>query len=210
MSEAFRLPSPSKIIGIGTNYRKHAIEMGKSVPAVPKVFLKPPSALIANDEAIVLPPCSERVDFEAELGVVIGRRCRNVELGDALGVIAGFTCVNDVTARDHQRADGVFARAKGFDSFCPVGPRIVADLDPRDLRIQCWVNNVLRQDSRTSDMIFSVPELIAFVSSVMTLEPGDLICTGTPSGVGPLASGDVVVVEVEGVGRLSNPVVQGA
>jgi len=210
MSEAFRLPSPSKIIGIGTNYRKHAIEMGKSVPAVPKVFLKPPSALIANDEAIVLPPCSERVDFEAELGVVIGRRCRSVGLDDALGVIAGFTCVNDVTARDHQRADGVFARAKGFDSFCPVGPRVVADLDPRDLRIQCWVNNVLRQDSRTSDMIFSVPELIAFVSSVMTLEPGDLICTGTPSGVGPLANGDVVVVEVEGVGRLSNPVVQGA
>ena len=210
MSEAFRLPSPSKIIGIGTNYRKHAIEMGKSVPVVPKVFLKPPSALIANDEAIVLPPCSERVDFEAELGVVIGRRCRSVGLDDALGVIAGFTCVNDVTARDHQRADGVFARAKGFDSFCPVGPRVVADLDPRDLRIQCWVNNVLRQDSRTSDMIFSVPELIAFVSSVMTLEPGDLICTGTPSGVGPLANGDVVVVEVEGVGRLSNPVVQGA
>ena len=124
-------------------------------------------------------------------------------------MIAGFTCVNDVTARDHQRADGVFTRAKGFDTFCPVGPRLVSGIDPGDLGIRCWVNEELRQDSRTSDMVFSVPELIAFVSSVMTLEPGDLICTGTPSGVGPLAVGDVVVVEIEGIGRLTNPVIQG-
>ena len=209
MSEAWMLPPPTKIIGIGTNYRKHAVEMGKSVPPVPKVFLKPPSSLIGNGDAIVLPPCSERVDFEAELGVVIGQRCKNVSPDAALEVIAGFTCVNDVTARDHQRSDGVFARAKGFDSFCPVGPRMVADLEPGDLQIRCWVNQELRQDSRTSDMIFDVPTLIAFVSSVMTLEPGDLICTGTPSGVGPLGAGDVVVVEIEGVGRLTNSVIQG-
>lgn len=202
-------PTPSKIIGIGTNYRRHAEEMGRPIPPVPKVFLKPSSALIGDGENIVLPSSSNCVHHEAELGVVIGQRCKNVSVDDALAVIAGFCCVNDVTARDHQVADGVFARAKGFDSFCPAGPRLVPDLDVRDLRVQCFVNGEQRQDGRTSDLIFNVPTLIAFVSSIMTLEPGDLICTGTPSGVGILSPGDQVEVRIEGVGSLSNGVVQG-
>jgi 2-keto-4-pentenoate hydratase/2-oxohepta-3-ene-1,7-dioic acid hydratase in catechol pathway len=202
-------PEPTKIIGIGTNYRQHAAEMGRPIPPVPKVFFKPPSALIGDGESIILPASSDCVHHEAELGVVIGRRCRNVSPGDAAEVIAGFCCVNDVTARDHQRADGVFARAKGFDTFCPAGPGLVTGLDVRDLNVQCWVNGTLRQDGRTSDLIFDVPTLVAFVSSIMTLEPGDLICTGTPSGVDVLLPGDQVEVRIEGIGRLCNGVVQG-
>ena len=202
-------PAPSKIIGIGTNYRRHAEEMGRAIPPVPKVFLKPSSALIGDGENIVLPSSSNCVHHEAELGVVIGQRCKDVSAEDALSVVAGFCCVNDVTARDHQAADGVFARAKGFDTFCPAGPRLVSGLDVSDLRVQCFVNGETRQDGRTSDLIFNVPTLIAFVSSIMTLEPGDMICTGTPSGVGVLSPGDHVEVRIEGIGSLSNGVVQG-
>lgn len=201
-------PSPTKVIGIGTNYRLHAEEMGRAIPAVPKVFLMPPSAVIGPDDAIVLPPCSSRVDHEAELAIVIGERCRHVPENRVRDVLAGFTCANDITARDHQRADGVFSRAKGFDTFCPLGPRLVTDLDPSDLLVQCRVNGELRQSGRTSDLIFGIPRIVSFLSSIMTLEVGDVICTGTPSGVGPLAPGDRVEVSVEGVGVLRNPVVQ--
>ncbi len=198
---------PSKIIGIGSNYRDHAAEMGKPVPAEPKMFLKAPSSLIGPEERIEIPPRTARVDHEAELGVVIGRRCRRVSMADALDYVFGYTVVNDVTARDFQKADGVFARAKGFDSFCPVGPAVVTGVDPRRLAVRCTVNGAVRQDGTTADMVFDVAALIAYVSSVMTLEPGDLIATGTPAGVGPLVAGDRVVVEVEGLGALANPVV---
>ena len=201
---------PSKIIGIGSNYRRHIEEMGKTVPKVPKVFLMPPSALIGPGDAIELPPGTHRVDHEAELGVVVGRRMSRVRAVDALDYVEGYTAVNDVTARDFQKTDGVFSRAKGFDTFCPVGPRIVSGLDPRDLRVRCWVDGELRQDGRTSDMIFDVPTLLSFVSHIMVLEPGDLISTGTPMGVGPLSAGQIVSVEVEGVGRIDNPVVDRA
>ncbi len=198
---------PTKIVGIGSNYRKHIEEMGKSVPAVPKVFLKPNTTLIGPGEAIRIPPGTARVDHEAELGVVIGRTMYRVRAAEALDHVAGYTCVNDVTARDFQRVDGVFTRAKGFDSFCPVGPVLATDLDPSDLRVRSWVDGVLRQDGRTSDMIFDVPTLLEFISAIMTLQPGDILSTGTPSGVGPLLAGQTVTIEVEGIGRLENPVV---
>jgi 2-keto-4-pentenoate hydratase/2-oxohepta-3-ene-1,7-dioic acid hydratase in catechol pathway len=199
--------NPSKIIGIGSNYRRHVEEMGRSIPTVPKIFLKPASALIGPGEAIQIPPGTQRVDHEAELGVVIGRTMTRVSVADALEYVQGYTCVNDVTARDFQRTDGVFARAKGFDTFCPAGPRIVSDIDPSDLRVRAWVDGELRQDGRTSDMIFDVATLLSFVSHVMTLEPGDLMATGTPMGVGPLLPGQTVSIEVEGMGRIDNPVV---
>lgn len=199
--------SPSKIIGIGQNYRAHAAEMGKGIPSEPLMFFKPPSALLAPGAAIVRPDGYARVDYEGELGVVIGRRARRVSVDDALAYAAGYVCVNDVTVRDLQAKDGQWARAKGFDTFCPVGPRVVAGLDPRDLRITTRVNGAVRQDSRTSDLIFDVATLIAFCSRYLTLEPGDLISTGTPAGVGNLAPGDLVEVEIEGIGVLANPVV---
>jgi 2-keto-4-pentenoate hydratase/2-oxohepta-3-ene-1,7-dioic acid hydratase in catechol pathway len=198
---------PSKVVGIGVNYRAHAQEMGKPLPAEPLMFLKPVSALIGDGEAIHRPPGFARVDHEGELGVVIGRRARRVPREQALDVVLGLTCVNDVTVRELQQRDGQWARAKGFDTFCPLGPRIVAGLDPSDLRIVTRVNGVVRQDSRTSDLIFDVPALIAFVTEHMTLEPGDVISTGTPAGVANLDPGDVVEVELEGVGVLRNPVV---
>ncbi len=198
---------PGKIVGIGSNYRDHAVEMGRPVPTEPRIFLKAPSALVGPDERIEIPPRTTRVDHEAELGVVIGRRCRRVSAADALDYVFGYTCVNDVTARDFQKADGVFARAKGFDTFCPVGPAVVTGLDPRALRVRCTVNGEVRQDGTTADMVFDIATLIAYVSSVMTLEPGDLLTTGTPAGVGPLVAGDQVVVDIEGIGPLANSVV---
>jgi 2-keto-4-pentenoate hydratase/2-oxohepta-3-ene-1,7-dioic acid hydratase in catechol pathway len=196
--------APSKIVGIASNYRDHAKEMGKPVPEEPKIFLKPSTALIGPDERIEIPPRTTRVDHEAELGVVIGRRCHRIRPEEALERVFGYTCVNDVTARDFQKADGVFARAKGFDTFCPTGPAVVTGIDPRDLAVRCRVDGVVRQDGRTSDMVFDVPTLIAYVSSIMTLEPGDLIATGTPAGVGPLSAGQRVEIEVEGIGVLTN------
>jgi 2-keto-4-pentenoate hydratase/2-oxohepta-3-ene-1,7-dioic acid hydratase in catechol pathway len=198
---------PSKVVGIGVNYRAHAVEMGKGLPEEPLMFLKPPSAIVGNGDAIERPGGYERVDYEGELGVVIGRRARHVPVEQALEFVAGFTCVNDVTVRDLQKKDGQWARAKGFDTFCPVGPRVVPGLDPKNLRITTRVNGVVKQDSSTSDLIFDVPTLIAFVSRHMTLEEGDLITTGTPSGVGNLAVGDVVEIEIEGIGVLKNPVI---
>lgn len=197
----------TKIVGIGSNYRAHAAEMGRPIPEVPKLFLKAPSAVVGPGAPIEIPPGTERVDHEAEVGVVIGRRCSRVSAAEAMDYVFGYTAVNDVTTRDFQRQDGVFARGKGFDTFCPVGPALVTGLDPTRLPVGCMVNGVLRQAGDTSDMIFDLPTLIAFVSNVMRLEPGDLIATGTPAGVGPIEPGDNVAVEVDGVGVLLNPVV---
>jgi 2-keto-4-pentenoate hydratase/2-oxohepta-3-ene-1,7-dioic acid hydratase in catechol pathway len=199
---------PSKIVAIGVNYRAHAEEMGKTPPAEPLMFLKAPSAMVGPGGAIALPRGYDRIDYEAELGVVIGERVRDVEPRRALDTVLGYTCINDVTVRDLQKRDVQYTRAKGFDTFCPIGPRVVGGLDPSDLRIASRVNGETRQDSRTSDLIFSVPDLISFISKVMTLEPGDVIATGTPSGVGPLSPGDRVEIEIEGIGVLENPVVE--
>jgi 2-keto-4-pentenoate hydratase/2-oxohepta-3-ene-1,7-dioic acid hydratase in catechol pathway len=202
----FSVP-PSKIVGIGQNYRAHAAEMGKGIPEEPLMFLKPPSTIIADGAPIERPMAYERVDFEGELGVVIGTRAKNVSRESALQFVAGFTCVNDVTCRDLQKKDGQWTRGKGFDSFCPIGPRIVSGLDPSNLRLTTRVNGVVKQDSSTSDLIFDVPTLISFVSRYMTLEVGDVISTGTPAGVGNLSPGDVVEVEIAGIGVLRNPVI---
>ena len=202
--------APSKIIGIGVNYRAHAAEMGKPLPSEPLMFLKPPSALLAPGEPIVRPMAYEQVHFEGELAVVIGSRCVRVAASDALAHVAGYTCMNDVTVRDLQKSDGQWARAKGFDSFAPIGPAIVAGLTPNNLSIKTFVNGVLRQDSNTSDMVFDVAALIAFASRHMTLMPGDIITTGTPAGVGNLAPGDVVTIEIQGIGALTNPVIASA
>lgn len=198
---------PSKIIGIGQNYRAHAAEMGKPVPEEPVMFLKAPSAVIADGMPIERPEGYAKVEYEGELGVVIGKRARRVSREHALDHVQGYVCVNDVTVRELQKKDGQWTRAKGFDTFCPIGPRVVAGLDPAQLRITTRVNGVVKQDSPTSDMIFDVPTLIAFVSEHMTLEVGDVISTGTPSGVGPLQPGDVVEIEITGIGVLRNPVI---
>jgi 2-keto-4-pentenoate hydratase/2-oxohepta-3-ene-1,7-dioic acid hydratase in catechol pathway len=198
---------PSKIIGIGLNYRKHAAEMNKGLPEEPLMFLKPPSAMIASGEAIERPSGWKRVDYEAELGVVIAQRTRRISRERALEAVLGFVCVNDVTVRDLQVKDVQYTRAKGFDTFCPIGPRIVAGLDPSKLAIKTRVNGVVKQDSSTSDLIFDVPTLIAFCSNYMTLEAGDVISTGTPSGVGNLSPGDEVEIEIEGIGVLKSSVI---
>jgi len=197
---------PSKIIGIGRNYLEHARELGNEVPVVPILFFKPSTSLIGSGDAILLPSVSTRVEFEAEIGVVVGKRVRNVDQAAAERAIGGFVCVNDVTCRDLQKTDGQWGRAKGFDTFCPVGPKVVSGLDWRALELICRVNGVQRQRARSTDMHFSIPELISFLSGIMTLEPGDLIATGTPAGTAPLQHGDVVEVEIPGVGILSNPV----
>ena len=198
--------SPSKIVCVGRNYAAHARELGNEVPERPMLFFKPPSALLAGGQPIVLPLASSRVEFEGEIGVVLGRRLRGAGIDEAEAAIGGFTCVNDVTARDLQKTDGQWARAKGFDTFCPVGPRVAGGLDWRSIGVITRVNGEERQRGRTSEMHFPIPELLAYISGVMTLEAGDLVATGTPAGVGPLADGDVVEVEIPGVGVLSNPV----
>ncbi len=197
---------PGKIICVGRNYSEHAKEFGNDVPKVPLIFLKPPSSIINPDEFIVLPPQSQQVEHEAELVVVIGKRGRNITPEEARDYILGYTIGNDITARDLQKTDGQWTRAKGFDTFCSFGPWIDTDFDISDALITCKVSGQPRQMASTRDMVFSVATLVAFVSSVMTLEPGDILFTGTPAGVGPLKAGDEVVVEIEGLGRLSNPV----
>lgn len=198
---------PSKVIAVAKNYSAHAREMGDEVPPSPVVFLKPSTAVIGPGEAIQYPPQSSEVHHEAELAVVIGRLCRDVPSARAAEVILGYTVANDVTARDLQRSDGQWGRAKGFDTFCPIGPWIETDLDPSDLAVSCRVNGQVRQDGRTSQMVFDVAALVEFVSAAMTLLPGDVILTGTPAGVGPIAIGDEVTVSVEGIGTLANRVV---
>lgn len=200
---------PSKIVAVGLNYRDHAAEMNKPLPDDPLIFLKPSTAVVGPGASIVLPPGAGRVDYEAELGVVIGRTARHVPADRAHEYVLGFTCVNDVTDRGLQRRDVQYTRAKGFDTFAPVGPCIAAaDLD-RPVRVESRVNGERRQHSSTRELIFPLRRLIEFVTAVMTLLPGDVLSTGTPPGVGPLAPGDRVVVAVEGVGELANDVVQG-
>jgi len=197
---------PSKIVCVGRNYVAHAKEMGNEVPPVPMLFLKPPSALIGPGEPIVLPAASRQVEYEAEIGVVIGTRLHGASEAEAEQGIGGYICVNDVTCRDLQTVDGQWGRAKGFDTFCPAGPRVAEGLDWRTLELICRVNGTERQRARATDMHFSVPHLVSFVSGIMTLEPGDLIATGTPAGTAPLKDGDRVEVEIPGVGVLTNPV----
>jgi 2-keto-4-pentenoate hydratase/2-oxohepta-3-ene-1,7-dioic acid hydratase in catechol pathway len=194
---------PSKILCIGRNYAAHARELGHEVPSEPLLFLKPPSSLIGPGGEVRLPPDSARVEHEAELAVVIGRRAKNVSAGDALAHVFGYACACDVTARDLQRKDVQFTRAKGFDTFCPVGPWIETELDPAALAVRCRVNGSTRQDGTTAHMIFDVPTLVSYASRMMTLEPGDVILTGTPEGVGPLVAGDALEVEVSGIGTLA-------
>jgi len=201
--------APSKIICVGRNYVEHAKEHGAEVPKIPLLFLKPPSSVIAPGESILLPPQSAQVEHEAELVAVVGKRGRNVTAESARDYIMGYTIGNDVTARDLQKTDGQWTRAKGFDTFCPFGPWIDTDFDASDALVTCRVNGQMRQLASTRDMIFSIGMLTAFISSVMTLEPGDLIFTGTPAGVGQLKPGDMVEVEVDGLGLLSNPVQAG-
>ncbi len=198
---------PTKIVCVGLNYRDHAEELGMPIPKEPVLFLKPPSSANAHEEEIIIPPISNRVDYEAELAVVIGRRCRDVSPEDAERYILGYTCFNDVTARDLQKKDGQWTRAKGFDTFAPFGPFVVSpDEVPEEMEIKLYLNGKLKQRGTTKNMIFSVPEIISFVSQVMTLLPGDVIATGTPPGVGPMSNGDEVVVEISGIGRLVNRV----
>jgi len=198
---------PSKVVAIGKNYADHAREMGGDPPPEPLLFLKPSTSIIGPGAAIVRPSLSAEVDYEGELAVVIGRLCREVPLERASEVILGYTCANDVTARDLQRRDGQWSRAKGFDTFCPLGPWIETELDPSDLAIGTRVNGVVRQDARTSLLLHDVFELIVFISAAMTLLPGDVILTGTPAGVGPISAGDEVSVTIEGIGTLTNTVV---
>lgn len=198
---------PSKVAAIGRNYHDHARELGNPLPDAPLVFLKPSTSVIGPGAPILLPQVSERVDYEGELAVVIGRPCHRVRAEDAAGVILGYTVANDVTARDLRGPNEPWLRGKGFDSFCPLGPWIETELDPADVTVTTSVNGEVRQDGHTGDLIFPISELIEYVSAFMTLLPGDVILTGTPEGVGPLARGDVVTVAISGLGELTNPVV---
>jgi len=201
---------PSKIVCVGRNYAAHARELGNEVPKQPLLFFKPPSSLIGSGDAIVLPTASQQVEYEAEIGVVIGRRARNVRERDAMPYVRGFTCANDVSARDLQKTDGQWGRAKGFDTFCAVGPVVAEGLDWSTLEVIGRLNGEERQRGQTRDMVFGIPMLIEYISHVMTLEPGDLILTGTPEGVGKLNAGDVVEVEISGIGVLRNLVTEEA
>ncbi len=195
---------PTKILCVGRNYVEHAKELGNEVPKVPLVFMKPPSSIISEGETIILPPQSKQIEHEAELVIVIGKRGRHISPEDAKNYILGYTIGNDVTARDLQKTDGQWTRAKGFDTFCPFGPWIDTDFDPADAVVTCRVSGQMRQMASTRYMVFNVPTLIAYISSFVTLEPGDLIFTGTPAGVGELRDGDEVIVEIEGLGALRN------
>ncbi|MEV0529080.1 fumarylacetoacetate hydrolase family protein [Streptomyces sp. NPDC050439] len=199
---------PNKVVGIGRNYADHAKELGNEVPDIPVAFFKPSTSVIGPGDAIAYPSFSQEVHYEAELAVVIGRMCREVPRERARDVILGYTCANDVTARDVQQREKQWARAKGFDSSCPLGPWVETDLDPSDLTIQCTVNGEQRQLGRTTDMVRSIEDLIVHISEAMTLLPGDVILTGTPAGVGPLNVGDEVAVTIEGIGTLTNKVIK--
>jgi 2-keto-4-pentenoate hydratase/2-oxohepta-3-ene-1,7-dioic acid hydratase in catechol pathway len=208
LTEVRLLPpsQPTKIVCVGRNYVDHAKELGNDVPKIPLIFMKPPSSIIADGETVILPPQSKQVEHEAELVIVIGKRGKNVIAENAGEYIFGYTVGNDVTARDLQRSDELWTRAKGFDTFCSFGPWIDTEFDPSDAVVTCRVNGQMRQMASTRDMVFNIGVLIAYVSSIMTLEPGDLLFTGTPAGVGELKDGDEVVVEIEGLAKLSNPV----
>jgi 2-keto-4-pentenoate hydratase/2-oxohepta-3-ene-1,7-dioic acid hydratase in catechol pathway len=204
MPLSFLPQQPTKIVLVGLNYRDHAKELGMPLPEEPILFLKPPTALLGPEDCIIYPEQAQRVDYEAELAVVMHDQCKNVEPEEVMEHVAGFTCLNDVTARDLQKKDGQWTRAKSFDTFCPVGPRIVKDIEPNNVKIQSYLNGELRQDSTTLNFIFSVEALVSFVSHVMTLKPGDIIATGTPSGIGAMQRGDTIEIKIEGVGTLRN------
>jgi 2-keto-4-pentenoate hydratase/2-oxohepta-3-ene-1,7-dioic acid hydratase in catechol pathway len=197
----------SKIVCVGLNYRDHAKELNMPIPEYPILFLKPPGTLIYNDDPIIYPPQTKELHYEAELAIIIKDKIKNVSKEDALKHVKGFACANDVTARDLQRQDGQWTRAKSFDSFCPVGPKIVPGIDPDQLAIKLFLNGKLKQSSTTANMIFPVAFLVAFISQHMTLNPDDVIITGTPPGVGPMQVGDEVVVEISGIGRLTNKII---
>jgi 2-keto-4-pentenoate hydratase/2-oxohepta-3-ene-1,7-dioic acid hydratase in catechol pathway len=197
---------PSKVVAIGKNYADHATEMGGDVPVQPLIFLKPSTSVVGHGDAIAYPPSSSRVDFEGELAVVVGRLCRDVPEAVAMEAVFGYTCANDVTARDQQKSDGQWSRAKGYDTFCPLGPWIETDLDPADLRLTTTLAGEVKQDSSTAKIVHKIPALIAYITACMTLLPGDVILTGTPEGVGPMQVGEEVSVEIEGIGKLTNRV----
>jgi len=197
---------PGKIVCVGRNYREHAKELGNEVPKEPLIFLKPPSSVVSEGEPIVLPGVSNRVEYEGEIGVIVGRRLTRVTEAEVVGAIRSIVAVNDVTARDLQKSDSQWTRAKGFDTFCPLGEESSKLPDLDSLTVVTRVNGVERQRGKSSEMVFSIPSLLAYISRIMTLEPGDLVATGTPSGVGPLVSGDVVEIEIPGVSRVTNPV----
>jgi len=198
---------PSKIVAVGRNYKAHAEEFNRELPTEPAIFLKPPSSIIAHGETVLLPNESNRVDHEGELAIVIGKRSKNVPEGEVPGVIFGYTCANDVTARDLQQSDVQWTRGKGFDTFCPLGPWIETEYDPENKNVECSVDNDVRQSSNTSFLLFTVNVIVSYISKIMTLEPGDVILTGTPEGVGRLENGNIVEVTIEGIGTLKNPVV---
>ncbi|HRJ45558.1 MAG: fumarylacetoacetate hydrolase family protein [Caldilineaceae bacterium] len=200
---------PRKVICVGRNYAEHAAEFGNALPEEPAIFLKASTTLVGPDEPVIRPSISERVDHEGELALVIGKRCRFLNAQDAHNVILGYTCANDVTARDLQRKDVQWTRGKNFDTFCPVGPWLDTEYDPAEKSVRCLVNGEVKQESNTALMIHTVGTILAYVSNFMTLEPGDLVLTGTPAGVSPLQPGDIVTVEIEGLGILSNPVIAG-
>jgi 2-keto-4-pentenoate hydratase/2-oxohepta-3-ene-1,7-dioic acid hydratase in catechol pathway len=197
---------PTKIVAVGRNYAAHAKELGHEVPTEPLIFLKPVSSIVGDGDDVVYPPQTRNLHHEAELAVVIGRRCHRVGEAEALEYVAGYTCANDITARDLQETDAQWTRAKGFDTFCPLGPRVVADLDPGRATVTMRVNGEVRQQGSTDDMLFPVPELVSYISGIMTLEPGDVILTGTPPGVGAVQRGDTMEVEIKGIGILRNRV----
>jgi 2-keto-4-pentenoate hydratase/2-oxohepta-3-ene-1,7-dioic acid hydratase in catechol pathway len=197
---------PTKVVAVGLNYADHARELGFPIPDEPVIFLKPSTTIVGPGDAIVYPLASSQVDFEAELGVVIKDRINSITPGEAYGHILGYTCANDVTARDLQKKDGQWTRAKSFDTFCPMGPWIETDLDPGDLLVESYLNGERKQSSRTSQLIFKVDHLVSFISGIMTLHPGDLIITGTPGGIGPMQPGDEIEVRIEGIGSLKNTV----
>jgi len=199
--------APSKIVCLGLNYRSHIEEMGLTIPSVPLIFLKPSTAVVGPNESIILPPGCRRVDYEGELAVIVGKKAKGVPVEEAAEYVLGYTCFNDVSDREAQAIDGQWTRAKGYDTFAPIGPWIETDISPDDLKLETYVNGDLRQSASTKELVFSVPELISFISQIMTLLPGDVIATGTPEGVGPLRPGDIVQVKVEGIGVLTNPVV---
>ncbi len=198
---------PTKIVGVGLNYTKHAEELKMPIPQNPIIFLKPTTAIVGPEGKIIYPKGVGRVDYEAELGVVIGKPAKNVPPSEASDYILGYTAFNDITARDLQRSDGQWTRAKSFDTFAPIGPWIETELDPSDIEVKAYVNGELKQSGRTSDFIFKVDELVSFISGIMTLLPGDVIATGTPPGVGPIKPGDTITIEIEGIGKLTNYVV---
>lgn len=204
MSLSFLKQQPTKVVLVGLNYKDHARELQMPLPDEPILFLKPPTAVIGPEESIVYPAQSKRVDYEAELAVVIKDKCKDLEPDEVMEHVEGFTCLNDVTARDLQRKDVQWTRAKSFDTFCPVGPKIVRDIEPNNVKIQSYLNGELRQDSNTSNFIFNTEELVSFVSKVMTLLPGDIVATGTPSGIGAMKRGDTIEIKIEGIGTLRN------